>query len=71
MEAALISAFSLPMEVGLFIILFAFAAEYTDSTLGIGYGTSLTPILLVLGFSPLEVVPVVLLGGLTIYKVLL
>lgn len=64
MEDALISVFSLPMEVGLFIILIAFAAEYTDSTLGMGYGTSLTPILLLLGFSPLEVVPAVLLSEL-------
>src|SRR6056297_350792 len=64
MENALIQLFSLPLEIGLFIILIAFAAEYTDSTLGMGYGTSLTPILLLLGFSPLEVVPAVLLSEL-------
>ena len=35
-----------------------------DASLGMGYGTTLTPILLVIGFSPLEVVPAVLLGQL-------
>ena len=35
-------------------------AEYIDSTLGMGYGTSLTPILLLLGYSPAQVVPAVL-----------
>jgi len=42
----------------------ALAAEYVDSTLGMGYGTSLTPILLLLGYSPLQVVPAVLLSEL-------
>jgi len=42
----------------------ALAAEYVDSTLGMGYGTSLTPILLLLGYSPLQVVPTVLLSEL-------
>mgnify|MGYP000226891333 CR=1 FL=1 len=35
-------------------------AEYVDSTLGMGYGTSLTPILLLLGHDPAKVVPAVL-----------
>jgi uncharacterized membrane protein YfcA len=38
----------------------AFVCEFIDSSLGMGYGTSLTPILLLLGFSPLQVVPAVL-----------
>ena len=38
----------------------AFVCEFIDSTLGMGYGTSLTPILLLLGFHPLQVVPAVL-----------
>jgi uncharacterized membrane protein YfcA len=42
----------------------ALVAEYVDSTLGMGYGTSLTPILLLFGYSPLEVVPAVLLSEL-------
>jgi len=64
MESTILSFFSLPLELALFIVLIAFAAEYMDSTLGMGYGTSLTPILLLLGFSPLEVVPAVLLSEL-------
>ena len=38
--------------------------EYMDASLGMGYGTTLTPILLIVGFAPLEVVPAVLLGQL-------
>ncbi len=64
MENLISALFTLPVEVGLFIMLIAFAAEYTDSTLGMGYGTSLTPILLLLGFTPLEVVPAILLSEL-------
>jgi uncharacterized membrane protein YfcA len=40
----------------------AFACEFIDSSLGMGYGTSLTPILLLLGFHPLQIVPAVLLS---------
>lgn len=42
------------------IIALAFVAEYADSSLGMGYGTSLTPILLIFGFTPLQVVPAIL-----------
>jgi len=38
--------------------------EYMDASLGMGYGTTLTPTLLIIGFAPLEVVPAVLLGQL-------
>ena len=38
----------------------AFVCEFIDASLGMGYGTSLTPILLLLGFEPLQVVPAVL-----------
>lgn len=50
------------MSVNIFIIVIflAFCAEYVDSTLGMGYGTSLTPILLLLGFHPLQIVPAIL-----------
>ncbi len=45
----------------LFLIPFlAFFSEYMDATLGMGYGTTLTPLLLILGFKPLEIVPAVL-----------
>jgi uncharacterized membrane protein YfcA len=46
------------------IFIIAFLAEYADSTLGMGYGTTLTPILLLFGFSPLQVVPSILLSEL-------
>ncbi|UCG34705.1 MAG: sulfite exporter TauE/SafE family protein [Candidatus Omnitrophota bacterium] len=46
------------------ITMFAFLCEYMDSTLGMGYGTTLTPVLLIMGFEPLQVVPVVLLSEL-------
>jgi uncharacterized membrane protein YfcA len=53
---------SLWVAVTIFIV--AFLAEYMDSTLGMGYGTTLTPILLLFGFSPLQVVPSILLSEL-------
>ncbi|RLG51185.1 MAG: hypothetical protein DRN96_05860 [Thermoproteota archaeon] len=42
------------------VLLLSFLCEYIDSTLGMGYGTTLTPALLLLGFSPHSVVPAVL-----------
>lgn len=48
------------MSVLLGVGLLAFFSEYIDAALGMGYGTILTPLLLILGFKPLEVVPVVL-----------
>jgi len=56
--------FELSFSFGFAIIVFALCAEYIDSTLGMGYGTALTPILLILGFDPLQVVPAVLLSEL-------
>ena len=48
----------------LFVILavMAFFAEYIDSSLGMGYGTTLTPLLMLMGFSPLHIVPAILLS---------
>ncbi len=46
------------------IVITAFICEYMDSSLGMGYGTTLTPVLLLIGFKPLQVVPVVLLSEL-------
>lgn len=54
--------FKLTLTVGLIIILVAFFAEYMDSTMGMGYGTMLAPVLLILGYSPLQVVPALLLS---------
>lgn len=38
--------------------------EYMDASIGMGYGTTLTPLLLIFGLAPLQVVPAVLLGQL-------
>lgn len=56
--------FQLSFWVGVSVIAMACLAEYVDSTLGMGYGTSLTPILLMLGFEPIQVVPAILLAEL-------
>lgn len=48
----------------LLIILVAMVCEYIDSSLGMGYGTSLTPLLLIVGFEPIQVVPCILLSEL-------
>jgi len=48
--------------IGIFII--AFICEFIDSSLGMGYGTAATPILLILGLSAIEIVPAVLLSEL-------
>lgn len=42
----------------------AFICEYIDSSLGMGYGTALTPFLLLMGYEPLQIVPAVLLSEL-------
>ncbi|MDY6913028.1 MAG: sulfite exporter TauE/SafE family protein [Planctomycetota bacterium] len=50
--------------IGMFVVLIAFIAEYVDSTLGMGYGTTLTPVLLLMGYEPMQVVPAILLSEL-------
>lgn len=50
----------LPAGTVLLIFLAALVCEYIDSSLGMGYGTTLTPILLAAGFGPLQIVPAVL-----------
>jgi len=47
-----------------FMVVLAFICEYMDSTLGMGYGTTLTPILLIMGYEPLQIVPAVLISEL-------
>jgi uncharacterized membrane protein YfcA len=44
------------------LFLAALCCEYVDSSLGMGYGTTLTPFLLLAGFEPLAIVPCVLLS---------
>ena len=59
------------ITVGLFLVLFviAFVCEFIDSSLGMGYGTILSPLLIIMGFDPLVAVPAILLsqafGGFT------
>ncbi len=49
------------MDIKIFLLMpLAFVCELIDSSLGMGYGTSLTPLLLLMGFEPLQVVPAVL-----------
>ncbi|MBP9604672.1 MAG: sulfite exporter TauE/SafE family protein [Chromatiaceae bacterium] len=48
----------------LMIFLAALGCEYLDSSLGMGYGTTLTPLLMLAGYAPLEIVPAVLLSEL-------
>jgi len=59
------------MTVGLFllILIMAFVCEWLDSSLGMGYGTILSPVLIIMGFNPLVSIPAILIsqafGGLT------
>ena len=56
--------FQLSLSLGIVIIIIAFLAEYMDSTLGMGYGTTLTPVLIIMGYQPMEIVPAILLSEL-------
>ncbi|WP_276256189.1 sulfite exporter TauE/SafE family protein [Halomontanus rarus] len=44
------------------VVLIAFVLETTDSAAGMGFGTGLSPLLFVLGYEPLQIVPVLLLS---------
>jgi hypothetical protein len=46
------------------IVVLAFACEFMDSSLGMGYGTTLTPALMLFGFQPLQIIPAVLFSEL-------
>ena len=46
------------------VVILAFLLEVVDSSIGMGYGTILTPVLLIIGFDPLQVVPAVLVSQL-------
>ncbi|MFN2165005.1 MAG: sulfite exporter TauE/SafE family protein, partial [Anaerolineae bacterium] len=43
------------------VVLLALVFEFMDAAAGMGFGTALTPVLLVMGFDPLQIVPVVLI----------
>lgn len=49
------------MRILWFIIILAFFFQFIDSAAGMGFGTTITPILLLIGYSPLEVVPSLLI----------
>jgi uncharacterized membrane protein YfcA len=48
------------------LLLLAFGSGYVDTSLGMGYGVTLTPVLLLLGYEPLEVVPAVVASQLVL-----
>lgn len=56
-------------ELTILIVIIAFVAEFIDSSMGMMYGTLLSPLLIIMGFEPLTVVPSILLsqaaGGFT------
>jgi len=52
----------MPIQIHWPFLLLALFCEYIDSTLGMGYGTTLTPILLLAGYEPTQIVPSVLLS---------
>lgn len=54
----------LTIQMTIAIVVIAFLCEYVDSTLGMGYGTTMTPVLMLMGFTPLQIVPSVLLSEL-------
>ncbi len=60
----LIPSLAGPLEPAVLLAVFtaALVCEYIDSSLGMGYGTTLTPLLLLAGFEPLQIVPCVLLS---------
>lgn len=69
---AILSAFVIALLAGVVepaglvfgIILLCAICELVDSSLGMGYGTTLTPILLLLGFDPLQLIPTILVSEL-------
>jgi uncharacterized membrane protein YfcA len=51
-------------EISFIVVFMAFICEYIDSSIGMGYGTTLTPVLLLMGYNPLQIVPCILLSEL-------
>lgn len=59
------SGHTAPIEQSaLVLLLLALACEFVDATIGMGYGTTLTPILIVLGYPVSMIVPAALLSQL-------
>ena len=67
---SILGGFGIAMAAGLVpfewrvlgIVLLCLFFELMDSSLGMGYGTSLTPILLFMGYEPLDLVPTILVS---------
>ena len=53
---------TLSLELIILIVLIAFLFEIMDSGAGMGFGTGLSPLLLLMGFEPLQVVPTILIS---------
>jgi len=53
---------AVPMWQPLMLAAIAFCCEFVDSSLGMGYGTTFTPLLLIMGFELKTIVPVILLS---------
>ena len=50
------------MELIVIVIILAFLFETMDSCAGMGFGTGLTPLLFLIGYEPLQVVPILLMS---------
>lgn len=50
-------------EILIWVVLLAFFWEFVDASAGMGYGTAMSPILLLMDFSPLEIVPAILISN--------
>jgi len=48
--------------LGIEVLIAGFVFGFFDATLGMGYGTTLTPLLMIFGFSPSQIVPAILLS---------
>jgi len=53
---------NISIYAGLMVAGMGFLCQYLDATLGMGYGVTLTPLLLLLGFEPLQIVPAALVS---------
>jgi len=50
----------LGIEIFIIILLAAFVAEFLDTALGLGFGSVLAPVLLLMNYSPLAIIPAIL-----------
>lgn len=57
-----VEAESLTLGVAVLLGVASLCCEYFDASLGMGYGTTLTPVLMLVGLSPTDIVPAVLMS---------